>query len=167
MDRGSIMKIMGIDPGLFITGYAILEVYSNKEPKILEAEIIKTKPRNKMEERILAIYEGLNEILSRFVPNVVALEDLYSHYDNPKTAIIMAHARGIAYLSAAKYNIKVVSYSPTKVKKALTGNGRASKEQIQKMIQSYLKLPDLPQPNDVADALAVAICHANTIFRTK
>jgi crossover junction endodeoxyribonuclease RuvC len=149
---------IGIDPGLGITGYGILECTSGKIV-IKEAGFIRTNRKTPMAERVAEIYEGLNEIIAEFKPAQVIIEDLYSHYRHPKTAIIMGHARGAVFLSAAKASLPVISYGATMIKKSLTGNGRASKLQVQRMVKSKLAMKKLPEPPDVADALAVALCH--------
>jgi crossover junction endodeoxyribonuclease RuvC len=149
---------IGIDPGLGITGYGILE-HTAKAIVIKEAGFIRTNRKAPMADRIAEIYDGLNDIIAEFKPTRVIIEDLYSHYRHPKTAIIMGHARGAVFLSAAKAGLPVVSYGATMIKKSLTGNGRASKLQVQRMVKSKLALKTLPEPPDVADALAVALCH--------
>ena len=110
--------------------------------------------------RVRDIYEGLVDVVRAFQPSVVAIEELYSHYERPKTAILMGHARGVICLAASQQEIPVVHYAATQVKRILTGNGRASKEQVQLAICRELRLADVPEPPDVADALAVALCHA-------
>jgi crossover junction endodeoxyribonuclease RuvC len=94
---------------------------------------------------------------------VIVVEELYSHYSHPITAVIMGHVRGVIYLRAAEANIPVVSYAATRIKKALTGNGRATKAQMQRMVSSSLRLPTIPEPPDAADALAVALCHCRAM----
>ncbi len=153
---------IGIDPGLGITGYGVLELV-NGTVKVKEAGCIRTKQKLPLEKRLEEIYSGLNEVFKEFKPETVVIEDLYSHYRHPKTAIIMGHARGAIFLSAASSKIPVVSYGATMIKKSLTGNGRASKSQMQQMIKSRLGLKKLPEPPDVADALAAALCHINHI----
>jgi crossover junction endodeoxyribonuclease RuvC len=155
---------VGVDPGLGITGYGVLELVGDRI-NVIEAGTIKTKRRLPMEKRLAEIYEGLCEVLKEFKPESVVIEDLYSHYKHPKTAIIMGHARGAVFLSAANLKIPVKSYGATRVKKSLTGNGRASKIQMQKMVKIKLGLCKLPEPPDVADALAVALCHINQLNR--
>jgi crossover junction endodeoxyribonuclease RuvC len=156
VSRGPIY--IGVDPGLGITGYGILECFDGKTV-LKEAGYIKTNRKAPMENRIAEIFEGLNEIIAEFKPEIVIIEDLYSHYRHPRTAIIMGHARGAVYLSAAASGLAVKSYGATMIKKSLTGNGRASKMQMQRMVKSKLGLKTIPEPPDVADALAVALCH--------
>jgi crossover junction endodeoxyribonuclease RuvC len=112
-----------------------------------------------MAPRIRVLYDSIVEVIDQFRPGVVAVEQLYAHYEHPRTAILMAHARGVLFLAAAQQNLPVHSYNSTRVKKTITGNGRASKDQVQRTIQRELGLAQLPEPPDVADALAVALCH--------
>jgi crossover junction endodeoxyribonuclease RuvC len=153
-------RILGIDPGLAITGYGVLEM-AQPHPIICEAGIIRTADDDAtdMAEKVISVYNGVLEVIAQFQPDVMAVEQLYSHYEHPRTAILMGHARGVVFLAAAQHNIPVISYAATQVKKIVTGNGRASKEQVQRTIQRELGLLKLPEPPDVADALAVALCH--------
>ena len=112
-----------------------------------------------MASRVLAVYEGVVEIIEQFMPAAVAVEQLYAHYKHPRTAILMGHARGVIFLAAAQHAVPVVSYYATRIKKTVTGSGRASKEQMQRTIQRELGLAQAPDPPDVADALAAALCH--------
>jgi crossover junction endodeoxyribonuclease RuvC len=109
--------------------------------------------------RVAAIHEGVADVIAALKPSVMALEELYSHYARPRTAILMGHARGVICLAAAEAQIPVVHYSATQIKKILTGSGRAPKTQVQQAIQRELGLTKLPEPPDVADALAIALCH--------
>jgi crossover junction endodeoxyribonuclease RuvC len=150
--------VLGIDPGLQRTGYAVIE-YNNKEPLIKEAGIVSTKENDPFQIRLKAIYDSLEEVIAEFRPDAVVVENLYSHYSHPVTSVIMGHARGIILLCAAQKNIPVISYASTRIKKTVTGNGRATKMQVQRSIKSLMKLETLPNPPDVADAIAVAMCH--------
>jgi crossover junction endodeoxyribonuclease RuvC len=156
------MRILGIDPGLQVCGYACLEMDADKE-KLVEAGIIRTESRQAIEEKLNRIAEDTQSLLESFKPDTVAVEELYSHYAHPKTAILMGHARGVILQKCAEAAIEVRSFSATRIKKSITGNGRASKEQVQKTIQSILSLPKIPEPNDVADAIAAALCCVNSI----
>jgi len=154
-------RILGIDPGLQITGYAVLEG-SPRGPVVLEAGVIRASEGRKaadMAPRLRSLYDGLVEVLDQFKPGVVAVEQLYAHYAHPRTAILMGHARGVIFLAAGLRDLPVVSYNATNIKKTITGNGRASKDQVQRTIQRELNLATLPEPPDVADALAAALCH--------
>ena len=154
-------RILGIDPGLQITGYAIIEVGLQK-PIVREAGLIRSaegRSKGDMAYRVLNLYDSILGVLDQFRPDSVVVEQLYAHYQHPRTAILMAHARGVIFLAAAQRQVPVTSYNATRVKKTITGNGRAPKDQVQRTIQRELGLPDLPEPPDVADALAVALCH--------
>jgi crossover junction endodeoxyribonuclease RuvC len=156
------MRILGIDPGLQVCGYACLETDADKE-KLIEAGIIRTDNRQPIEIKLTRIAEDTQSLLENFKPDIVAVEELYSHYAHPKTAILMGHARGVILQRCAQAAIEVRSFSATRIKKSITGNGRASKEQVQKTIQTILCLPKIPEPNDVADAIAAALCCVNSI----
>jgi crossover junction endodeoxyribonuclease RuvC len=154
-------RILGIDPGLHITGYGVVEGGSGRA-RVCEAGIIRSseQPKNgDMASRLSALYNGIVEVIAHFRPEAVAVEQLYAHYQHPRTAILMGHARGVIFLAAAQHELPVVSYNATRIKKTITGSGRASKEQMQRTVQSELGLAQLPEPPDVADALAVALCH--------
>src|SRR5262245_50168580 len=155
------MRILGLDPGLQVTGYAVLEATPNG-PQVRDAGVLRSAQKRAttdMASRIRALYDGLNDVLEEWKPDAMAVEQLYAHYDHPRTAILMAHARGVFFLAGAQRGITVVSYAATKVKKLVTGSGRASKEQMQRAVARELGLAKLPEPHDVADALAVALCH--------
>jgi crossover junction endodeoxyribonuclease RuvC len=154
-------RILGVDPGLQTTGYAVLEV-GLRGPLVCEAGIIRSSEGRKatdMAPRLLSLYTGIVEVVEQFQPQMMAVEQLYAHYDHPRTAILMAHARGVIFLAAAEQQLSVVSYNATRIKKTITGNGRAAKDQVQRTIQRELGLAKLPEPSDVADALAAALCH--------
>lgn len=162
-DRGQHeMKILGIDPGLQVCGYACLETGAEKE-KLIEAGVIRTAGGSAIEEKLKRIAEDIQSLLKSFRPDVVAVEELYAHYAHPRTAILMGHARGVILQKCAEAEIEVKSFSATRIKKSITGNGRASKEQVQRTIQSILSLPKLPEPSDVADAIAASMCCANSM----
>jgi len=160
-ERPTPRRIVGIDPGLQVTGYAVLEVGVNG-PKICEAGVIRSAEGREtadMARRVCVLYDGLCEVLDQWKPNAMAVEQLFAHYDHPRTAILMAHARGAFFLAGAQRNIPVTSYAPTRVKKLVTGSGRADKEQMQNAVMRELGLAKPPEPHDVADALAIALCH--------
>ena len=155
------IRILGIDPGLQVTGYAIVEA-AVPGPRVCEAGVIRGSEgsrRGDMAQRLCDLYNGIVEVIEQLRPQTVAIEQLYAHYEHPRTAILMAHARGVIFLAAAQHELPVVSYNATRIKKTITGNGRASKEQVQRTIQRELSLAQLPEPADVADALAAALCH--------
>ncbi|MFA5238901.1 MAG: crossover junction endodeoxyribonuclease RuvC [Phycisphaerae bacterium] len=150
------MRILGIDPGLQICGYAVVD-----GDDLLEAGAVRTDAKAAIEIKLNQIAEDIESLLKKFEPEIDAVEQLYSHYAHPRTAILMGHARGVILRSCAAAGIEVKSFSATRIKKSLTGNGRASKEQMQRTVQTILRLPDLPEPPDVADAIAAALCCAN------
>lgn len=158
------MRILGVDPGLQITGYAVLE-RGPSGPSVCEAGIVRTDRRRTLETRVGEIFRGLREVLAGWKPAALALEQLYSHYERPRTAILMGHARGVICLAASEHDIPVTHYPATTVKKLLTGNGHAPKRQMQQAVQRELGLRELPEPPDVADALAVALCHFHALRR--
>ncbi|MDD5136202.1 MAG: crossover junction endodeoxyribonuclease RuvC [Candidatus Omnitrophica bacterium] len=150
------MRILGIDPGLQITGYGIIE---DKNFKLVEAGIIRTISKTPIQTRIARIFDEISGIVDEHRPGVLVLEKIYSHYKHPTTAILMGHARAMACLVCGKFNIKLINYPSTRIKKAITGNGHASKQQVQRMVQGLLKLRHPPEPVDVSDALAMAISY--------
>ena len=154
------MRILGIDPGLGITGYGLIEACGNNV-KLIEAGIIRSNAKDKMEKRLADIYKKIINLIKDTMPEAVVLEEIYSHYKHPKTSILMAHARGAICLGVEHRNVALVNYPTTRIKKAITGRGRASKEQMQRTVTSLLGLKDPPEPVDITDALALAITHAN------
>jgi len=151
-------RYLGIDPGLHRTGYAVLE-RGPREPRLLEGGVISSTVDNSLHQRVHELSTGLKEVLDEFNPCCMAIEQIFSTGKYPKPALLMAHARGVILLAAAQRNMQVVHYTPTQIKRLLTGSGRASKEQMQHAIKNELRLQAIPEPNDVADASAVALCH--------
>jgi crossover junction endodeoxyribonuclease RuvC len=160
------MKILGIDPGLQTCGYAFVSSDGGTDT-LIEAGTVQTQANVPLEARLNLIANDFESLLGRFCPDFVAVEELYSHYDHPKTAILMGHARGVILQKCAQAKIEVKSFNATRIKKSLTGNGRASKQQVQKTIQTLLALSEPPEPDDVADAIAAALCCANEINTVK
>ena len=158
------MRVLGIDPGLQVCGYACLDSDSGREV-IVEAGVLRTSGELPLASKLNQIGMDIETLLERFRPDVVAVEELYSHYAHPRTAILMGHARGVILQKSAAVGLEVKSYAATRIKKSLTGNGRASKEQVQRTMQTILALPEMPKPADVADAMAVALCCANALSR--
>jgi crossover junction endodeoxyribonuclease RuvC len=154
------LRILGVDPGLNITGYAVVAVGGPDQIHVVEAGILRGGDAQRdIGQRLLALRRGLVDVISTLRPATMAMESLYSHYDRPQTAILMGHARGVLCLTAAERDLPVHHYASTQVKRMLTGNGRASKTQIQRAVTHLLHLDDVPDPPDVADALAIAVCH--------
>ena len=153
------MRILGIDPGLHTSGYGVVEGRGLKI-SLIEAGYIRTNPKEETESRLEHIHKAIEKIIRKFKPEVLVLEKLYAHWKHPTTAYVLGHARGIICLSAKENNGAVFEYAAPRIKKAIVGKGHASKLQIQRMIQGLLKLAVLPEPADVADALALAIGHS-------
>jgi len=152
------MRILGVDPGLNITGYAVVERRMGRLA-VVEAGMIRGRTRGDLAARLAEIHEGVSDVISSLKPEVLAVEELYSHYKRPRTAILMGHARGVICLAATQAGIPLRSYSATQVKRLLTGNGRAPKSQVQRAICQEFSLAAPPEPPDVADAMAIALCH--------
>jgi crossover junction endodeoxyribonuclease RuvC len=148
---------LGVDPGLRRTGYALLE-RSSSGAMLREAGVIRSKPGLTLAARILEIGTGLSEVIEDFKPQAMAIEQVFSLGKNPKSALLMAHARGAILMVAAQCEVPIIHFTPTQVKRLLTGSGRASKEQMQHAVMRELRLQRLLEPNDVADASAVALC---------
>jgi len=156
------MRILGIDPGLQVCGYACLEASRGRE-ELVEAGVVRTNGDLAIEKRLDQIAEDMDAILDKLKPELVAVEQLYSHYEHPRTSILMGHARGVILQRCAAGGVEVRSFSATRIKKSVTGNGHASKQQVQRAIRAVLGLSEVPEPNDVADAMAVALCCSNSL----
>lgn len=159
-DNISNQKILGVDPGTRVTGYGIIQK-EFRSFKALDYGCIRPPPKLKLSERYLIIFEGIIEIIDKHQPDVLVVETQYVH-KNVRSAITLGMARGAIIIAAKSKGLPIFEYSPTKAKKAVVGNGLASKYQIQGMIQNLLSLSLPPKPEDAADALALAICHAHT-----
>ncbi len=152
------VRILGVDPGLNITGYAVIEKRPGKLV-LVEAGMIRGRSRGDLAARLHEVHEGISDVIASLKPEVLAIEELYSHYERPRTAILMGHARGVICLAATQASIPMRSYASTQVKRMLTGNGRAPKSQMQQAICREFGLAAPPEPPDVADAMAIALCH--------
>ena len=153
------MIILGIDPGTRITGYGIIDVEGNRLRHV-DNGIVKTRSSDPLPIRLKAIYDGLTVVLKEFSPEAVAIEQVFLA-KNPKAALTLGHARGTAVIASVNLNLEVHEYSALQVKSAVVGYGHAAKQQVQHMVKTLLNLPEVAQ-EDAADALAVAICHANS-----
>jgi len=153
------MKILGVDPGLLRTGYGMIEARGPEQMKLLEAGVINTSAGDGISKRVSDIYENLTDVIKEHKPEVLVLEKLYSHYKHPTTSILMAHARGVICLACGLNNVELVNYASTRIKKAITGNGRAGKHQVQNMVKALLGLNTAPEPVDISDAIAMAISY--------
>lgn len=152
--------ILGIDPGIADTGYGVIQAEKQKLT-CLDYGSIKTKAKTELADRLEIINIELNKIIKKYQPNLTAVEELF-FCKNVKTALVVGQARGVILLTAKQNNIPVVEFTPLQVKQAVSTYGRAEKLQVQKMVKLLLNLKELPQPDDAADALAVAICAANS-----
>jgi crossover junction endodeoxyribonuclease RuvC len=159
------MRILGIDPGSGSTGYGIIETDGSRHAAV-EFGAIKTHTRQPFHERLLKIHTELNAILAREKADVMAIEEVF-HATNVQSALKLGHARGVALLVAAQQGLPVYEYSPLEIKSAVVGYGRAEKTQVQMMVRLLLNLVEIPSPDDAADALAVAICHAHRMNRNQ
>lgn len=153
-----LVIVCGIDPGLEVTGYAVLRGAPMGAAVILDAGVLRTGTGADMPDRLISLSDDFAEVLTQWSPEVVGIEALYAHYKHPRTAIQMGHARGVLLAAAGRAGARVCSYAATHVKKHLTGNGRASKTQIQQAVQAVFGLAEPPEPADVADAIAIAFC---------
>ena len=158
------MRVLGIDPGLNITGYGLVEDKGSRI-KLIEAGIIRTSSDRPIQDRLRKIYDNLSEIIEEYRPEALIIEKIYSHYRHPVTAILMGHARGVICLLCGKYNLQLISYPSTQLKKSISGKGRASKRQVAGMVKTFLNLKKSPECDDVTDALALAISHLNIARR--
>lgn len=153
------MRILGIDPGVALTGYGLIDYEDDSRIKVVEYGKIETNNNMKKSLRLYQIHNELSMIISLYKPDTIAIEELFFN-KNSKTVISVGEARGVIILTCIQNGLNVYEYTPLQVKQAITGYGKADKLQIQNMIKMLLKLDEIPKPDDVADALAVAVCHA-------
>jgi crossover junction endodeoxyribonuclease RuvC len=158
------MLILGIDPGLRLTGYSLVSLTRGR-PALQEAGVLRMKSKGDLATRLAELHTHLAELIAETGPDRVAVEQLYAHYKHPRTAILMGHARGVILLAAATKQIPVTNLASTMVKRTITGNGHANKQQIQRAVAALCKLPKPPEPPDVADAIAIAYTLASRISR--
>ncbi|MBC8213917.1 MAG: crossover junction endodeoxyribonuclease RuvC [Candidatus Marinimicrobia bacterium] len=151
------MRILGIDPSLVQTGFGIISI-NNNTPELVDYGIIKPNAKENLPNRLLTIFQDVKQIVKDYKPSVFSIEDVF-YGKNVKSTLLLGQARGVAIVAGATAEIPIYEYSPRKVKQALTGNGNASKEQVQFMVKASLNMQDLPQPMDASDALAIALCH--------
>ena len=155
------MIILGIDPGLATLGYGVLEKDKNGNARAVDYGVVLTPKHDRLPTRLAILEEGVNKVLYKFTPDEVAVEELFFS-KNITTGIAVAHARGVALLTCIKKCGRLYEYTPMQIKQALTGYGGADKKQIQLVTANLLRLKGIPRPDDAADALAVALCHAHT-----
>ncbi len=151
------MRIIGIDPGLRITGYGVID-WKPMHPALIDGGVIRLTPKTPLADRLVELHGELDQLFEEHKPDVCAVEQLYAHYSHPRTAILMGHARGVILLAARSRGIRVEHFPANRIKQSVTGHGHASKPQMQRAIQTQWRLATPPEPPDVADALAVALC---------
>jgi crossover junction endodeoxyribonuclease RuvC len=164
--KRAVPRILGVDPGLRVTGYAVVEAEA-EGPVLCEGGVVRSCVTATQEQRIAEIFAGIQEVLAVYRPSVMVVEQLFSAGRFPRTALVLAHVRGVICLAAAQAQIPVVHYTATRIKKLVTGSGRAAKAQMQEAIQAELRLDRTPEPADVADALALALSHYHAAGGTK
>ena len=155
------MIILGIDPGLATMGYGVVEKLKNDDTVAVDYGVVLTPKDESLPVRLAMLEEGINKILTKFKPNEIAVEELFFS-KNITTGIPVAHARGVTLLTCIKYCGRLFEYTPNQIKQSLTGYGKADKVQMMHVVTSLLHLRKIPRPDDAADALAVALCHAHT-----
>ena len=154
------MVILGIDPGVAIVGYGVVECVSGNF-RCLEYGCITTPAHTLLEDRLSEIYDGMTELIARHRPDCMSIEELFFN-NNQKTAVDVAQARGVILMAANKARLPIYEYTPLQVKSAVVGYGRAEKQQVMYMVRQYLHMKETPKPDDAADAIAIAICHGST-----
>ena len=153
------MRVIGIDPGIGITGFSIID-HSRLKTSLIAYGAIRPPKKQGLEKRLFYLFNEMNQLNDKFDPDILAVEDSF-YSKNVKSAMILGQARGTILLSAARASIKVAEFAPRKVKQSVCGNGSATKEQVQFMVSQILKLKDLPNPIDISDAMAVGLCFIN------
>jgi crossover junction endodeoxyribonuclease RuvC len=155
-----MIRILGVDPGLRLTGYGVIELSPANplKPQLIDGGVIRLAGGKSLSDRLVELAHELDEVITEHQPQVCAVEQLYSNYAHPRTAILMGHARGVILLAAARRKLRIEEFAANRVKQSLTGHGHAGKAQMQHAIQNLWNLKTPPEPPDVADALAVALC---------
>jgi crossover junction endodeoxyribonuclease RuvC len=157
-------RVLGVDPGLRTTGYGVIEFASGRS-RLIEAGVVTPKTNGSLEARLRELHEGICAVVASTQPTVMVIEELYTTYKNPLTAIMMGHARGVLCLAGAQHNVPVHTLAHSLVKRALIGSGAARKDQVNQMVTQLLGLRRRPEPNDVSDALALALAFCNRSYR--
>ena len=159
------MRILGIDPGLQLTGYGCVEINgrANREPALIEAGVLRLAAKKSVAFRLNQLHEDLSSLIDELKPDRLVVEKLFSHYQHVRTAIVMAHGRGVVLLAGQARGLPIDELAVTEIKKALTGNGHANKRQMQMAVMAQCGLAQVPEPPDVADAIAIALCAARRL----
>jgi crossover junction endodeoxyribonuclease RuvC len=163
------MIILGVDPGLRLTGYGVISIQSANplKPSLIDGGVIRLNSKSDLADRLVELAAELDGLMEEHKPDVCAVEQLYSNYAHPRTAILMGHARGVILLAAARRGVRIEQFAANRIKQSLTGHGHAGKAQMQRTIQSVWNLKTPPEPPDVADALAVALCCGKAMMRSR
>jgi crossover junction endodeoxyribonuclease RuvC len=156
------VRIIGIDPGLQLTGYGVVD-WRPVRPLLVDGGVIRLKTKTSIADRLVELEQELDDLFAEHKPDACAVEQLYSNYEHPRTAILMGHARGVILLIARRRGVRIEEFAANRIKQSLTGHGHASKSQMQRAIQAQWNLAEPPEPPDVADALAVALCCGQAI----
>ena len=159
------MRILGIDPGLKVTGYGLID-FEHHKVKLLEAGVIEPKEKDLIQNRIHRVYQNLDALLLQYQPQIMVLEKLYAHYKHPTTACILGHVRGVICLLCAQRNIQLIEHPVKRIRKAITGNGNAQKLQTRSMVAHLLKIDEQKLTLDASDALALALGHTYMLNKT-
>jgi crossover junction endodeoxyribonuclease RuvC len=162
MKKKEELVIMGVDPGSAVTGFGLIKTTQGEEVTLLDYGTIKANRELRQEEKLKKIHDGLLRVMKKLNPDEFAIEEAF-YAKNAKTAMVMGQVRGVAILASAQAGIPVAEYSPREIKQSVAGSGGASKSQVQFMVKNLLQLKKPPEPEDAADALAVALCHAQKI----
>ncbi len=153
------MRILGVDPGLVNTGYGVIDT-AHPRPLVVEGGVVRTLSKTPLEERLHTIFQAVEEVIAELKPDAMAIEDLHSHPKFAKTAIMMGHARGVVVMAAGAAGIPVFDYQPNRAKSVVTGAGHAPKDQVMRAVASHLRDDTVTKNEHVADAFAIALCHA-------
>ncbi|MHC4774069.1 MAG: crossover junction endodeoxyribonuclease RuvC, partial [Planctomycetota bacterium] len=157
-------RILGVDPGLSLTGYGCVDLLpGRREPRLIEGGVLRLKARAPMAYRLAQLYDDLTGVIDELRPEIMVVEQLFSHYRHVRTSILMGHARGVVLLAGHSRGVDIDELLPTEVKKAITGHGHATKQQIQQAVMAQCRLDEAPSPPDVADAIAIALCAARRL----
>ena len=151
------MRIIGIDPGLRVTGYGVID-WKMPRPDLIDGGVIRLNEKSSLASRLAELEKDLEGLFDEHRPEVCSVEQLYAHYAHPRTAILMGHARGVILLVAQRRGVRIEQFAANRIKQSLTGHGHAGKQQMQRAVQSLWELKEPPEPPDVADALAIALC---------
>ncbi|MSR45281.1 MAG: Holliday junction resolvase [Phycisphaerales bacterium] len=165
--RGATIRFMGIDPGLLRTGYACIEMDRHSVVRIVEAGILKLSPKKSIAQRLVELDTDLGALIAELKPDRIAVEQIFAHPAHVRTAIIMAHARGVVLLAAERARLKLNEFAPATIKSAVAGNGQATKSQMQLAVAAQCGLSKPPSPADVADAIAIALTDARRVGRVE